>query len=92
MLLDVGKRKSGDKVILPTICYPSVQNHVKQPYHDIHFPTVTPQQLKTRTILTVTNDLSLQINKRTLHCLPSTEVIYYRVDRKVMIHKTSLPF
>ncbi|GBM59989.1 ATP-dependent DNA helicase PIF1 [Araneus ventricosus] len=79
-LLHVGEGESGEKIQLPPFCYPEIQDPVQQLFSDIDFKTVTPEELKGRAILTVTNDLSMQINNRVLECMPGNEVIYESID------------
>ncbi|GBN47733.1 hypothetical protein AVEN_145914-1 [Araneus ventricosus] len=66
-LLHVGESVSGEKIQLPSFCYPEIQDPVQQLFSDIDFKTVTPEELKGRAILTVTKDLSMQINNRVLY-------------------------
>ncbi|GBN23106.1 hypothetical protein AVEN_232587-1 [Araneus ventricosus] len=75
--------ESGEKIQLPPFCYPEIQDPVQQLFSDIDFKTVTPEELKGRAILTVTNDLSIQINNRVLECMPVNEVIYESMDNIV---------
>ncbi|GBN68097.1 hypothetical protein AVEN_104931-1 [Araneus ventricosus] len=82
-LLHVGEGESGEKIQLPPFCYPEIQDPVQQLFSDIDFKTVTPEELKGRAILTVTNDLSMQINNRVLECMPGNEVIYESIDNIV---------
>ncbi|GBN11575.1 hypothetical protein AVEN_246268-1 [Araneus ventricosus] len=82
-LLHVGEGESGEKIQLPPFCYPEIQDSVQQLFSDIDFKTVTPEELKGRAILTVTNDLSMQINNRVLECMPGNEVIYESIDNIV---------
>nr|XP_042913140.1 uncharacterized protein LOC122273142 [Parasteatoda tepidariorum] len=82
-LLQVGEGASGDQIILPPICYPEIQDPVKQLFQDITFSTITPAELKGRAILTVTNDSPLLNNNRVLACLPGSEVIYESTDNIV---------
>ncbi|GBL80201.1 hypothetical protein AVEN_29175-1 [Araneus ventricosus] len=82
-LLHVGEGESGEKIQLPPFCYPEIQDPVQQLFSDIDFKTVTPEELKGRAILTVTNDLSMQINNRVLECMPGNEVIYESMDNIV---------
>ncbi|GBL97996.1 hypothetical protein AVEN_126889-1 [Araneus ventricosus] len=82
-LLHVGEGESGEKIQLPPFCYPEIQDPVQQLFSDIDFKTVTPEELKSRAILTVTNDLSMQINNRVLECMPGNEVIYESIDNIV---------
>ncbi|GBN80645.1 hypothetical protein AVEN_190716-1 [Araneus ventricosus] len=82
-LLHVGEGESGEKIQLPPFCYPEIQDPVQQLFSDIDFKTVTPEELKGRAILTVTNDLSMQINNRVLECMPGNDVIYKSIDNIV---------
>ncbi|GBN56753.1 hypothetical protein AVEN_270976-1 [Araneus ventricosus] len=82
-LLHVGEGESGEKIQLPPFCYPEIQDPVQQLFSDIDFKTLTPEELKGRAILTVTNDLSMQINNRVLECMPGNEVIYESLDNIV---------
>ncbi|GBN29840.1 ATP-dependent DNA helicase PIF1 [Araneus ventricosus] len=82
-LLHVGEGESGEKIQLPPFCYPEIQDPVQQLFSDIDFKTVTPEELVGRAILTVTNDLSMQINNRVLECMPGNEVIYESIDNIV---------
>ncbi|GBN54970.1 hypothetical protein AVEN_216338-1 [Araneus ventricosus] len=82
-LLHVDEGESGEKIQLPPFCYPEIQDPVQQLFSDIDFKTVTPEELKGRAILTVTNDLSMQINNRVLECIPGNEVIYESIDNIV---------
>ncbi|GBM01790.1 hypothetical protein AVEN_205456-1 [Araneus ventricosus] len=82
-LLHVGEGASGEKIQLPPFCYLEIQDPVQQLFSDIGFKTVTPEELKGRAILTVTNDLSMQINNRVLECMPGNEVIYESIDNIV---------
>ncbi|GBN02340.1 hypothetical protein AVEN_260402-1 [Araneus ventricosus] len=82
-LLHVGEGESGEKIQFPPFCYPEIQDPVQQLFSDIDFKTVTPEELKGRAILTVANDLSMQINNRVLECLPGNEVIYESMDNIV---------
>ncbi|GBO46218.1 hypothetical protein AVEN_94312-1, partial [Araneus ventricosus] len=82
-LLHVGEGENGEKIQLPPFCYPEIQDPVQQLFSDIDFKTVTPELLKGRAILTVTNDLSMQINNRVLECMPGNEVIYESIDNIV---------
>ncbi|GBM58424.1 hypothetical protein AVEN_63782-1 [Araneus ventricosus] len=82
-LMHVGEGESGEKIQLPPFCYPEIQDPVQQLFSDIDFKTVTPEELKGRAILTVTNDLSMQINNRVLKCMPGNEVIYESIDNIV---------
>ncbi|GBN21850.1 hypothetical protein AVEN_233601-1 [Araneus ventricosus] len=82
-LLHVGEGESGEKIQLPPFCYPESQDPVQQLFSDIDFKTVTPEELKGQAILTVTNDLSMQINNRVLECMPGNEVIYESIDNIV---------
>ncbi|XP_053112177.1 uncharacterized protein LOC128327402 [Hemicordylus capensis] len=79
-LLAVGDRRNGETTQLPKSCYPEIQDPVEQLYGDIDFATVTPQQLKGRVILTVTNHMSLELNNRVLERMPGEEVIYASID------------
>ncbi|KAG8173478.1 hypothetical protein JTE90_005081, partial [Oedothorax gibbosus] len=79
-LLDVGNAKEGDAVKLPEICYPEIQDPIAQLYNDIDFRNVTSKQLKDRAILTVTNDIALELNKKVLSVLPGDEAIYEAAD------------
>ncbi|GBO29169.1 hypothetical protein AVEN_107390-1 [Araneus ventricosus] len=79
-LLEVGKGKSGDNVMLPDICYPSEQNPVKQLYGDLNLSTIMPEELKGRAILDVINDASIDINNQVLACLQGETVVYEAVD------------
>ncbi len=56
---------------------------VQQLFSDIDFRTVTPEVLKGRAILTVTNDLSME--NRVLECMPESEVIYESTDNIVIV-------
>ncbi|GBM34040.1 hypothetical protein AVEN_162220-1 [Araneus ventricosus] len=82
-LLHVGEGESGVKIQLPPFCYPEIQDPVQQLFSDIDFKTVTPEEIKGRAILTVTNNLSMQINNRVLECMSGNEVIYESIDNIV---------
>ncbi|GBM57547.1 hypothetical protein AVEN_97658-1 [Araneus ventricosus] len=56
---------------------------VQQIFSDIYFKIVTLKELKGRAILTVTNDLSIQINNLVLEWMPGNEVIYESMDNIV---------
>ncbi|GBN02810.1 hypothetical protein AVEN_126564-1 [Araneus ventricosus] len=93
-LLHVGEGESGEKIQLPPFCYPEIQDPVQQLFSDIDFKTVTPEELKGRVILTVTNYLltndERQINNRVMECMPGNEVIYESIDNIVsMTRKTN---
>ena len=79
-LLQVGEGRTGETIQLPSFCYPSIQDPVQQLFSDIDFKTVTPHQLKVRAILTVTNDLSMELNNRVLQHMPGSEVVYESID------------
>ncbi|GBN84924.1 hypothetical protein AVEN_61190-1 [Araneus ventricosus] len=82
-LLHDGEGESGEKIQLLQFCYPEIQDPAQQLFSDIDFKTVTPEEFKGRAILTVTNDLSIQINNRVLECMPGNEVIYESMDNTV---------
>ncbi|GBM30254.1 hypothetical protein AVEN_5584-1 [Araneus ventricosus] len=65
---------------LPLQCYPSIQDPIHQLYSDIDFSSVTPQELKGRTILTVNNERSMEINNKVLEFMPGNETVYKAVD------------
>ncbi|GBN19551.1 hypothetical protein AVEN_124242-1 [Araneus ventricosus] len=79
-LLDIGEKKSGSTIQLPLQCYPSIQDPIHQLYSDIDFSSVTPQELKGRAILTVNNELSMEINNKVLEFMPGNETVYKAVD------------
>ncbi|GBN51619.1 hypothetical protein AVEN_268687-1 [Araneus ventricosus] len=60
-----------------------IQDPVQQLFSDRDFKTVTSEELKGRAILTVTKDLSMQINNRILECMPGNKVIYESMDNIV---------
>ncbi|GBM08865.1 hypothetical protein AVEN_57417-1 [Araneus ventricosus] len=70
--LEVGDGLSGDIISLPSACYPKKQNPVKHLYNDLNFKAVAVEQLKGRAILTVTNDLSIELNNTVLNLIPGS--------------------
>ncbi|GBM37876.1 hypothetical protein AVEN_193393-1 [Araneus ventricosus] len=79
-LLEVGDGLSGDTIKLPSVCYPKEQDPVKQFYNDLNLKAVTTEQLKGRTILTVTNDVSIELNNVVLNFIPGREEVYDSID------------
>ncbi|GBL72556.1 hypothetical protein AVEN_127829-1 [Araneus ventricosus] len=79
-LLGVCDGLSGDTIKLPSVCYPKEQDPVKQLYNDLNFKAVTAEQLKGRSILTVTNDVSIELNNAVLNLIPGREEVYDSID------------
>ncbi|GBM24917.1 hypothetical protein AVEN_23450-1 [Araneus ventricosus] len=75
-LLEVG---DGLSVKLPSVCYPK-EDSVKQLYNDLNCKVVTSEQLKGRAILTVTNDLSIELNNAVLNLIPDRGKVYANID------------
>ena len=82
-LLEVGEGRNGETVKLPERCYQQVQD----PIEHTDFNTVTSQQFKGRAILTVTNEVSLELNSCVLERI-SEEILYKSVDTIVSEDKT----
>ncbi|GBN38469.1 hypothetical protein AVEN_85686-1 [Araneus ventricosus] len=78
-LLEVGDGLSEDTIKLPSVCHPKEQNPVKQPYNDLNFKAVTAEQLKGR-ILTVTNDLFIEIHNVVLNLITGRGEVYDSIE------------
>jgi hypothetical protein len=65
-LFELGGGRSGAIVSLPPSCFSVTQELVEQLCGDINFSTVTNQQLKSRAVLYVTNEDSLEQNSKVL--------------------------
>ncbi|GBN75788.1 hypothetical protein AVEN_88541-1 [Araneus ventricosus] len=76
-LLEVG---DGLSVKFLSVCYPKEEDPVKQLYNDLNFKVVTAEQLKGRAILTVTSDLSIEVNNAVLNLIPGREEVYANID------------
>ncbi|GBO12074.1 hypothetical protein AVEN_21687-1 [Araneus ventricosus] len=79
-LLEVGDGLSADTIKLPSVCHPKEQDPVKQLYNDLNFKAVTAEQLKGRAILTVTNDLFIELNNAVLNLITGREGVYDSID------------
>jgi hypothetical protein len=80
LLLEVGDGRSGATISLPPSCFSNTQDLVEQLYGDINFNTITVQQLKEGTVLSVTNEDSLELNNQVLDRMPREETVYKSVD------------
>ncbi|GBL86287.1 hypothetical protein AVEN_132010-1 [Araneus ventricosus] len=65
---------------IPSVCYPKEKDPVKQLYNDLNFKAVTTEQLKGRDMLTVTNDLFIELNNAVLNLIPGREEVYDSIN------------
>jgi hypothetical protein len=79
-LLEVSDGRSSTTISSPPSCFSNTQDPAEQLFDVIKFDNVTAQQLKGITMLSVTNEDSLELNNKLLDHMPGEQTVYKSVD------------